>query len=192
MGTINWQPPTGLNSKPGSSWIVSQKTRDPLEAVNGFVEPSLKTSHQGQYVHRHTIVQDLQNVVPVRTANVSDRDGGASCRHNSTSLWTTYMFGTNRQFGTPTSEDKRALWATLVPGTTPNLNTREAQKLEEFIMHFQDINITKSDNCGKTESINASTLVMPIQSVCLLHSCCPVRLRQMRHWKIWKWKWKGW
>jgi hypothetical protein len=34
-----------------------------------------------------------------------------------------------------------------------NLNTREAQKLEEFVTQFWDIFTTKSDDCGQTDIV---------------------------------------
>jgi hypothetical protein len=63
---------------------------------------------------------------------------------------------TDQQFGTPTLEDTQRLCEQLqdvVFSTGLNLNTEEAQELEESITKFQDIFTTKSDDYGWTDRI---------------------------------------
>jgi hypothetical protein len=41
----------------------------------------------------------------------------------------------------------------VVSGARPNLDTREAQNLEQFIIEFQDIFATKYDDCERTDRV---------------------------------------
>jgi hypothetical protein len=66
----------------------------------------------------------------------------------------------------------------VVSGARPNLSTREAQKLEEFISEFQEVLATKSDDYGRTEFKIASTPATLVRSVSLFADYrWPSRLR---------------
>jgi hypothetical protein len=74
--------------------------------------------------------------------------------------------------GSVDDQEQKALW-TLVSGARPNLNTRDAQALEEVVAALQDVFATKSGDywrtnkaCHRIDTGDAHPILQP-------HADCP-------------------
>jgi hypothetical protein len=128
--------------------VVMARLETPLWAANVFVEPSLKTSREGLYIAR-TLARALPRV-RVRIINVTNQDQilgeGTTIGHGEPVTWAASVDDQEQQ-------PRRMRWLCKELGARPNLYTKEANVLEEFIAEFQDVFATKSGDYGRTDKV---------------------------------------
>jgi hypothetical protein len=133
--------------------VVAARLETPLEATNGLVEPDSMTSREGLLIAR-TLVRARQRV-PVRIANLTNQDQvikeGTTLGYCEPITWTAPIYDLENQPRSTRGLGKQLQG--LVSGARPNLNTREAQMLEEFVTEYQDVFATKSGDYGRSNKV---------------------------------------
>lgn len=127
-------------------WKGDVTKGSPWRPCMALWNPALHCAKEGLYMAR-ILVQAEQKAL-VEIINVS-KTPGASCIAVMWTVPTNSLDPPTQKTLGGVCEWLQGVWS----GVRLNLNTRGAQKLEEFITGFQDIFTMKSDDCGQTDSL---------------------------------------
>jgi hypothetical protein len=146
-----------------------------MARLESFMEPELMTSHKDG-LHKGTALVQARQKVPIQIENVSDQHevqaGGISLGRCEPVVWASPTDDLE-----PQPERTRGLCEQLqrvVSCARPNLKSREAHGLEEFITEFQDVFATKSDDCGRTDTVHHPIDNEDARAICQLPRKLPL------------------